>query len=287
MPPSFRERIGTASPKPMQIGSMDAELQNCLWNIFHEYILKSIENYDDPRSLAPYIHIEIIWKDFFKGPIDEIPYGGWNIREKFKEFFFGYSWDSIYELLEFTGNSLLSDREQFRNSCNRILEREKAGYKFIEEIIVPISNNTEIKEIENALNQTDHFGLTGANHHIKSAIKLYSDKKNPDYTNSIKESISAVESICKSITNNKKATLGDALKTLGDKIKIHPALHEAFNKIYGYTSDGDGIRHGSIDISNSNMEDANYFLVSCSAFVHYLITKSNKAGINLANPENR
>lgn len=36
-------------------------------------------------------------------------------------------------------------------------------------------------------------------------------------------------------------------------------------------------RHGGIDFTNAPAEDAKYMLVSCSAFVNYLIEKFSKA----------
>jgi len=100
----------------------------------------------------------------------------------------------------------------------------------------------------------------------------------PNYRNPIKESISAVESLCNLITG-RKDTLGDALKKLEAKVVIHPALKKGFSSIYGYTSDADGIRHGLLEETNLDFEDAKFMLVSCSAFVNYLIAKSQKAGI--------
>ena len=55
--------------------------------------------------------------------------------------------------------------------------------------------------------------------------------------------------------------------------------YPAFVAIYGYTSDADGIRHAMIDDSKCDFEDAKYMLVSCSAFVNYLIMKATKAGV--------
>ena len=74
-------------------------------------------------------------------------------------------------------------------------------------------------------------------------MSFLSDRKNPDYRNSIKESISAVESICKIIAEDEKTTLAKALTKLKKRIEIHGSLEEGFKKIYGYTSDADGIRH--------------------------------------------
>jgi len=100
-------------------------------------------------------------------------------------------------------------------------------------------------------------------------------KKSPDYANSIKESISAVEAISQLITGNQKATLGDALRQLENKLGggIHPALRNAFNSLYGYTSDAQGIRHALLGKSDLDVEDAKFMLIACSAFINYLVVK--------------
>lgn len=118
---------------------------------------------------------------------------------------------------------------------------------------------------------------------MDKALRLFAEKQNPDYENSIKESISAVESMCCIITGltGKKATLGNALKKLKEKgVYIHKALESAFLSLYGYTSDEDGIRHGGIDFKNAPSEDAKYMLISCSAFINYLTEKWIKVNNN-------
>ena len=109
--------------------------------------------------------------------------------------------------------------------------------------------------------------------------KIMSNKTNPNYRNVIKESISAVEAVAKVLVGDKNAKLGNALSKLESKISIHSALKEGFKKIYGYTSDADGIRHALMVEENLSAEDARYMLVSCSAFVNYLIVKGSKAGL--------
>lgn len=75
------------------------------------------------------------------------------------------------------------------------------------------------------------------------------------------------------------ATLGPALSAVDKKAKLHPSLKEAFQKLYGYTSDAQGIRHALMDEPTLDVEDAKFMLVSCSAFVNYLVVKAQKAGI--------
>ena len=74
-------------------------------------------------------------------------------------------------------------------------------------------------------------------------------------------------------------TQGQALKEIEDKVNLHPSLKKAFDSLYGYTSDADGIRHALFDEPNVTFEDAKFMLVSCSAFVNYLIAKTSQAKI--------
>ncbi|MBQ9608818.1 MAG: hypothetical protein IJV15_05145 [Lachnospiraceae bacterium] len=153
---------------------------------------------------------------------------------------------------------------------NELFTQEYIGYRFIGDEIVPISDKTEVGTINEALN----CKYQAVNEHLIKANKFLSDRKNPDYENSIKESISAVEALCEIYTGirGKAATLGSMLKKMEDNgIKIHAGLKSAFNILYGYTSDANGIRHaGDIGGPASTFEEAKYMLVSCSAFINYL-----------------
>ena len=75
-----------------------------------------------------------------------------------------------------------------------------------------------------------------------------------------------------------KTTLGDMLKHLEDNgIEIHEALKKAYRSLYGYTSDANGIRHaGNLGGPSATFEEAKYMLVSCCAFINYLIGVQSK-----------
>jgi hypothetical protein len=49
-------------------------------------------------------------------------------------------------------------------------------------------------------------------------------------------------------------------------------------KIYGYTCDDQGIRHGLTNNDEPEQEDARFMLVTCSAFVNMVIEKARKKG---------
>lgn len=157
---------------------------------------------------------------------------------------------------------------------NAIFEREYIGYRFVDEIIVPISDTYEVATIQDALNNK----YKPVYEHLSKANNFLADRESPDYENSIKESISAVEAICEILTGikGKEATLGKMLKKIEENgIKIHSGLKSAFNTLYGYTSDANGIRHaGDIGGKSSTFEEAKFMLVSCSAFINYLTAVS-------------
>jgi hypothetical protein len=107
-------------------------------------------------------------------------------------------------------------------------------------------------------------------------MNLLYDRKMPDYRNSAKESISAVEALCKEISGQDKATLSDAIKTLSKDSKYHPAFLKALDKLYAYTNDSSGIRHSLLDEDVVDFADAKFMLLACSSFVNYVRTKSAK-----------
>ena len=170
---------------------------------------------------------------------------------------------------EYTGLSIYEE-------INSFFEREYVGYRFVDDIITPISDNYEISAINEALN-TEYESVY---EHISKANKLLADRENPDYENSIKESISAVEAICVIITGAKggEATLGKMLKKMEDHgVVIHGALKDAFDKLYGYTSSAKGIRHaGKMDGPSATFEEAKFMLVACCAFINYITSLSSK-----------
>lgn len=57
------------------------------------------------------------------------------------------------------------------------------------------------------------------------------------------------------------------------------SLKGAFEKLYGWPSSEDGIRHSLSEQSKVDHEDALWALVSCSALINYLVVKADKAGI--------
>lgn len=265
----FSERYGYTSVRDvMQLEGMNDQLRNGLWSTFYSTIYARGEY----QRL-----METLWKSFYKLPVDTLPGIYSNSLSVVRSKFYEMSWFDVYDFLEFIAQNTFYDlplKPQFVEGCNAVLQQEMAGYRFVEDEITQITSDEEIAEIEQAINETD---MDAVSSHLKRSLELLSDKTEPDYRNSIKESISAVEALCAKLTDS-SATLGQALKRLeaDGAVKTHPALNGAFRQLYGYTSDAGGIRHALLEEDSLDFEDAKFMLVSCSAFVNYLQAKAVK-----------
>lgn len=267
----------------IQIESMNDDLRNSLWNSF---LLTYFEKTQKATNRNGYISDSFIyyiykplWIDFFKKPIDTIPNNLWDLRDFISNYYFNYNFYEIFDFIEFfsTNGRFSGIAQDFVNMCNVVLEKEMSAYRIVGGKVTKVISDIEINEIEEAIDNP----FKPVKEHLKQALDLLSDRKNPDYRNSIKESISAVESLSKLITGDEKATLGQSLKEIEKEIGVHPALKSAFMNLYGYTSDADGIRHALMDETTIGFQDAKFMLVSCSAFVSYVISKGKNAGIKL------
>lgn len=270
---NFSTRYGYKK-NTIQIKSVSDEIRRKVYNVY--YRNEAISKYVMRVDGLP-IRERILY-DFgilFEDP-DSI-LGPDNNERILKKFLITDSeWFVVYDFIEkylehCEKNKVVNLEKEF----NRILEDESAGYRVLEKQIVPITTESELA----AIHQAATTKYESVNNHMSKALNLYADRKKPDYENSVKESISAVEAMCCIITGmtGANATLGAALKKLKDNgVHIHKAMENAFSSLYGYASNENGIRHGGIDFTNVPAEDAKYMLVSCSAFVNYLIEKWSK-----------
>lgn len=276
--PIFSQRYGYSSlEKAFQRESIDSELRTKLWNILKVAIWDSYDvnnrRYHDVSKRIDYL-IRRLWFHYFNQDLDQLPdfygsYGGKGSYDFLKEHFFKCQWFEVYDLVETIANdkSDLISAETL-DWINQTLEEHNSAYRFVGTEIAEITDKNEIQAIEDALSTAD----SPVRAHLDAALRMLSDKKAPDYRNSVKESISAVEAACRFVTGNTSATLGDALKRVQN---LHPAMSRAFSQLYGYTNDASGIRHSLTEEPTITYEDAKFMLVACSAFVSYLKVAAN------------
>ncbi len=280
----FSQRMRLKPVKTViQKDSMDRELRNGLWNVLDIFCWGRMKRYRD-RCIS-YSDLDALfnrlWCNYFKWPLDTLDDYFPKTYQKIRKYFFDCGWYEVYDFIEFVAaNDKGLPSEGFMEFCNSVMERELSAYRFVGGKITSITSEEEIQEIESALRVPDPFEAIRL--HLKAALDKLSDRKAPDYRNSIKESISAVEALARSITGDEKAELGKALNIIEKKMGLHGALKKAFSALYGYTSDADGIRHAMLEEPSLTFADAKFMLVSCSAFTNYLIAKCEEHGLKLS-----
>lgn len=283
----FSERYGYVKPSEVLIRKdMPDSIQNAICTCFDELknFLKS-QMGDDIRGFMEYRELEkYLWVNFF------------NRRKAYFEFHSSVatdfledkdaSWFKKLDLVEETIKYLFKRESQFEVYClgkssvaekfvtmlNSYFKCLNFAYRVVDKEIVEITSKEEIAAIEDTLQDS----TANIRMHLSKALELYAKRPEGDYSNSIKESISAVEAYCREKTNEN--TLGKALNHLETKgISFPKVLKEAFEKLYAYTNQGStGIRHALMDKDGTyvpSRDEALFMLVSCSAFINYLSKK--------------
>lgn len=280
----FSERKGIKKFSDIvQIESLNERTRNKLYNEV-DTIFKYMEKKD--FKLCNWF-IEYIYEELFSLAEKDIPKhsGYYNFSSIFENIYIIFNKEEYYEVFTFLeglincfgyidnrSNYIYNLKDGFKENLKIIFESENVNYRIVDDRIIDIVDKNQIDSINETL---DNKYKVVSDHYKKAIEHLYKSK---DYDNSIKESISSVEAMCQIITKNDKATLGDAIKIIKrSNPNIHPALLNAFDKIYGYTSDSNGIRHSNgLGEGNSTFEEARYMLISCSAFVNYLEANMEK-----------
>lgn len=258
---------------------MDTALRNALWNWTRWALDKEVST--RISGAFEYWHnaaVDGLWDELFHLPTDEVP-SPHLVPDVVKKRFMAADWYEVYNFIEY----LLPRVNEFRGTydcrkgiadrLNRFLAREMAGYRAIDNRLVPVTSPVELSAIDEA--RTPRPGFEGVAQHIDAALALLAQKPEPDCRNSVKESISAVEAVVKLLTGEKSGGVDRAVAILESRGAVHPAFKAALSKLYGYTSDKEGIRHPILDEATVSFAEAKFMLVACSAFVNLLVDDSD------------
>jgi len=116
--------------------------------------------------------------------------------------------------------------------------------------------------------------LVSARKHYDKALQFFRDPRKPDFENTVKEAVCAVEAAGKTLYPAAKAsTLGELAKWLGTNKErpIPKALAQTITGIYAYRSGGDGVGHGGADGGVATLEVAEYVLAVSASQIIYLV----------------
>ena len=274
----FSQRHGFSPVKEsVQIDSMSSNLRNCLWNALDIHFWQPLYRYaghsvqHDLRTNYNKDLLNLcvdVWINYFRYTLDSFVPSWGGARDKIQQYFFECPWYEVYDFVEFMAQPREStSMESFRSQVNSFLQQEASGYRLVQGKFVPIADQVEIEEMDTAVSRSNE----AVSEHLRRSLDLLSNRLSPDYRNSVKESISAVEGQVRISLGSETGTLGDLLKKVEIESPTHPAIRSAFRALYGYTSDESGIRHALIEGGREvSFEEAKFMLVACSAFVNYV-----------------
>lgn len=268
----FSEQMGFASKTPIITNNLSDEQKNAIFNFFYEHIRD--DNYNNFFDIDL---VKDIWTKFCKKNIMQLGTNSYLILSEIQSYLSQSQWFKYYDFLEFLANN--SNIFGFSyNDINELLNRERCGYKFFNDKLIPVTNDTDMNNIERAIN------LDFDNGHLSKAIDALAIREKPNYSNVVRESIDAVDIVARKIAmelfnGSKKDTLKESVNLLADNnfIDDHQAYQIVLKKLYGYASDG-GFRHPMLDPKYTiDQADATFILSICSAFVSMLVSKYNQA----------
>ena len=280
---TFSQRYGYEPvPEPMQLEKLSDDLRREIWNTMRELLLSlrsrnSVYQYYFDEKAERFI--ERVSGKLLKKPEDEIDTSYEEVMNRFRDWILQGRFNKVLDLVQFMvndskyGEKLVKPIGESFETCVAAyyLDMSRYPYKFF-----PRSNKAQGEAMREAIKTIRKGGMEGAETHLRQAAEHINAQR---FAESIKDSIHAVESVARQIDPESSQSLGYALNSLEKAGLIkHPALKEAFSKLYGYTSDEQGIRHSLTDKNSPDvdLDEAMFMFGACASFAAYLVNKHHK-----------
>ena len=270
-------------PTSLQLEELPKEARIAIWNVLFGYLERT--RIERGIGVGLYFAVDGAWEVILRTvhvyrnmPLDE-----WSARsEKFVPWMRGLieqePVERVFDLLEFIMRHERCPPE-FMAEVSDVFRRFQLAY-IIDSgpppTILPATTATEGKELSRKLAELQVAGLDGCETHLRNASKCINDG---DPASSVRESIHALESVARQIDPKASKDLSVALRSLERDGALHPAFKQAISKLYGYTSDEQGIRHALLDKAEANVtqDEALFMLGACASFASYLWRKHKAA----------
>lgn len=262
-------------PGPLKLEELPQEARTRIWNLFYRYL----EGASKFSRHSVRKRIGVPWTVIFKSLRDEfdcLPLDEWDsefdgfcmdLRDRIES----QPFNKVFDLIQFVLRHPECPSE-FVTGMKHTFEKSRLAYTLDSgppPTIVPAATKEEGDALVRSLQALRQGGLDGSAQHLQRASTYVNEGK---WADSIRESIHAVESVARQLDPDGARTLGPALNSIERRTPLHPALKSGFQKLYGYTSDEQGIRHALLDEVSSRVgqDEAIFMLSACASFASYL-----------------
>ena len=277
---TFSQRYGYVPlPNPMQLGVISEDLRRETWDLMWGFLVAPFGDESLIDNQKKLFFKRVLGKHLNQ-PIDEVQCSNErDVKAYIKPIYFGSQFYEFLDVLEF----IVNDHQygiEFRQNIKKLFQSHGASYRL--DIskppyqFFPCSTKEQCDSVEKALESLHERGMDGAVTHLRESAKHI---KLRQYADSVLDSISAIESVAKLIDPKHSNTLKPALNSLEQsELLKHKALKDAFIKLYGYTSDEQGIRHALCekDSPDVGIDEALFMYGACASFAAYLVEKHRK-----------
>ncbi len=276
---TFSQRYGYEPlPEPMRLEELSDDLRRELWNLLRRFLqtITEPDYYGPVFTTGGELLVERILGKASRVPEDEIETTYKRAAEIFKELVLDGEFNFVLDLL----GIIINDQEvenELGLHVALLFDRHAAAYRLDTSRhpfqFFPRGSKEQGEATQRAIKTIHESSMEGAATHLRQAAEHINAQQ---FADSVADSILAVESVACIIDPKASSTLGPALGSLEQTgLLKHPALKEAFKKLYGYTSDEQGIRHALLDKDTPDvgLDEATFMFGACASFAAYLVNK--------------
>ena len=268
-------------PQPAALGELPSQARVYLWDIIYESLKESTSLWGSRSIITePW---ETILHDYhtflLHQPTDEFSIDFEGHANEIKPLFLKGDYNRVFDFLQCVLRHESAPPESLP-AVSSVLRGCMCAYTVVEDgpTIVPIAMPEQIESMQEAFQVLQSGPFAAARSHLRKSAECINKG---DLAGSIRESITAVESVARRLDPNAAKTLKPALDALSKRnVALHPAFKKGIKKFYAYTSDEKGIRHALLEEqANVDRDDAVFMFRACTSFAAYLVNKARKAGL--------
>lgn len=167
-----------------------------------------------------------------------------NIAGEVESLIHGCEWYFVYDIIEAVWDNFeLRYREELSDEINDYFKYNGIGWKIEKGLIEARGDETFEKSVSMVTTVLETAKLKTAHAEMKEALDDLSRRPYADITGAIQHSLACLECVCREVTGDKKATLGELMKKFPGIVP--KPLDGAIEKVWGFTSEqGRHLREG-------------------------------------------
>jgi len=164
-------------------------------------------------------------------------------------------------------------QEYIATELQRLFLEENLAFEFSNGIVQRRGRRHTANQVAGADLVLGESRFSSALGHYKKARKFFRNVSQPDYENVVKEAVCAVEAVAKVLFPDGGPTLGKVVKSItGSKSgQLPEPIANTFHGLYGFSSGGEGVRHGGAAGGAVTKELAEYALAVTASQIILLV----------------